>query len=246
VALSSFSTSGEIRNPVCSKTRRKKWRMFKYVLMFSSKAKKGTFLSSFLIIPSILTDTNIGGICPGVYSECDYNPPTSIGCITFFSSDLLKEISSLNEQPGPTADQTMYDPSSMKSGNESRPVSNSAYPAITPRSINLPNSATMPPAPIGKPIGATTRNDWGLNDLLPSQTGIVHANPAVVLTSNYDVGGWYNDVPSQGWAPPSTRGVEYEMMASDELMDDTPFMYPNGMVNAEMLSLWAEASATFR
>jgi hypothetical protein len=29
-------------------------------------------------------------------------------------------------------------------------------------------------------------------------------------------------------------------------MDDTPFMFPNGMVNAEMISLWSEASATFR
>lgn len=156
-----------------------------------------------------------------------------IGCMTFFSSDLLKEIGSVNE-PSPTANQTMYDPSSMKSGNDSLPVSNSAYPTIAPRPTNLP----IP----GKPIGATI---W--NDFLPSQTGIVHAHPAVLPTSN--VGGWYvdfNDVASQGWAPLSARGVEHEMMASDQLMDDAPLVHPNGMVNTEMLSLWAEASAAFR
>jgi hypothetical protein len=159
--------------------------------------------------------------------------------MTFFSSDLLKEIGSLNEQPRP--DQTMQDLSSMKSGNKNPSASNSVY---TPQPVNPPNLTTMPPAPICKPTGTTP----GLNNLLPSQMGIVPANPAVFPPSNfYDDGGWYakfNDVALQGWVPP--RGVEYEMMDADELMEDTPFMYPNGMVNAEMLSLWSEASATFR
>ena len=158
--------------------------------------------------------------------------------MTFFSSDLLKQISSLNEQPCP--DQTMQDLSSMKSGNESLPASNPLYPTIIPQPINPRNLTTMPPAPICKPIGSTP----GLNNPSPSQMGNVPARPAVLPPSNYDSGGWYvkfNDVPLQGWVPP-----EYEMMGPDEFMDDTPFMYPNGMVNAEMLSLWSEASATFR
>ena len=163
--------------------------------------------------------------------------------MTFFSSDLLNQISSLNEQPSP--DQTMQDLSSMKSGNESLPASNSLYPTITPQPINPTSLTTMLPAPICKPIGTTP----SLNNLSPSQIGIVPAHPAVLPPSNYDGGGWYvkfNDVALEGWVPPPTRGAEYEMMAPDEFMDDTPFMYPNGMVNAEMLSLWSEASATFR
>lgn len=76
--------------------------------------------------------------------------------------------------------------------------------------------------------------------------GIVHANSAVLPTSNYDVGGWYVDLASQGWASPPTKATEYDMMASDEFMDDTPLLHSNGMVNAEMLSLWEQASATFR
>ena len=162
----------------------------------------------------------------------------------FVSSDLLKEIGSLNEEPRP--DQTMQDLSSMKSSNESLPASNSVYPSNTPQPINPPSLTTMPPAPICKPIGTTP----GLNNLLPSQMGIVLANPAVLPPSIYDGGGWYvdfNDVALQGWVPPSpTRGAECEMMAPDKFMDDSPFMYPNGMVNAEMLLLWSEASATFR
>ena len=163
--------------------------------------------------------------------------------MTFFSSDLLNQISSLNEQPSP--DQTMQDLSSMKSGNESLPASNSLYPTITPQPINPTNLTTMPPALICKSIETTP----SLNDLSPSQIGIVPTHPAVLPPSNYDGGGWYvkfNDVALEGWVPPPTRGAEYEMMAPDEFMDDTPFMYPNGMVNAEMLSLWSEASATFR
>jgi len=146
--------------------------------------------------------------------------------------DMLKEIGSLNEQRRPIADQTMRNLSSMKSGNEDLPVLNSAYP---PPPVILPNMTTIPPAPMCNSTGATFQHDWD------------HANPAVLPTANYDGGpGWYdnfNDVASQGWAPPSARGVEYEMV--DELMDDAPLMYPNGIVNAEMLSLWSEASATF-
>jgi len=167
--------------------------------------------------------------------------------MTFFSSDILKQISSLNEQPSP--DQTMQGLPLMKSGNESLPVSNSLYPTITPQPINPgpPSLTTMPPASVSKPIGTTP----GLNNFSPSQMGIVAAHPAVLPQSNYDGGGWYvkfNDVGLQGWVPPPTRGAEYEMMAtaSDEFMDDTPFMHPNGIVNSEMLSLWSEASATFR
>jgi len=152
--------------------------------------------------------------------------------------DLLKEIGSLNEQPRPIADQTIRD---LPSGNEGLPVLNSAYP---PRPA--PSMTTMPPAPICNRTGATTCD---LDKLLPSQMGIIHANPAVLPTANYDGRpGWYvnfNDVASQGWAPSSARGTDYEMVASDELMDDAPFIYPNGIVNAEMLSLWSEASATF-
>jgi hypothetical protein len=162
--------------------------------------------------------------------------------MTFFSSDLLKEIGSLNEHPSP--DQTMQDDSSVESGKESLPASNSVYPTIIPQPINPPSLTTLPPAPICKPIRTTP----GLNNLLPSQMGSVLANPAVPPPSNYDGGGWYvkfNDAALQGWVPPP-RGAEYEMMAPDEFMDDTPIMYPNGMVNAEMLSLWSEASATFR
>ena len=163
--------------------------------------------------------------------------------MNFLSSDLLKEISSLNEQPSP--DQTMQDLSSMKPVNERLPASNSVYPTIAPQPTNPPSMTTMPPAPICKPIGATP----GHNNLLPSQMDIVLANPAVLPPSNYDGGGWYvnfNDVALQGWVAPPTRGGECEMMAPDEFMDDTPFMYQNGMVNAEMLSLWSKASATFR
>ena len=154
-------------------------------------------------------------------------------CMTFFSSDLLKEIGSFNEQPRP--DQTMQDLSSMKSGNGSLPAPKSVYPTITPQPINPPCFTTMPPAPICKPIGTTP--------------GIVLANPATLPPSNYDGGGWYvnfNDVTLQEWVPFPTRGAECEMMAPYEFMDDTPFMYQNGMVNTEMLSLWSEVSATFR
>lgn len=156
--------------------------------------------------------------------------------MTFIFSDLLKEIGSLNEQPRPIADQTVPN---LPLGNEGPPVLNLAYP---PRPA--PDMTPMPPAPIFNRTGATT---YDLDKLLPSQMGIIHANPAVLPTTNYDGRpGWYvnfNDVASQGWAP---RGTDYEMVASDELMDDAPFIYPNGIVNAEMLSLWSEASATFR
>lgn len=179
----------------------------------------------------------------GVCSECDYNPPMSIGCMTFFSSDVLSQISSSNEQPNP--DQTMQDFSSMKSGNENLPASNSLYPTITPQPINPTSLTTMPPASISKPIGTTP----GFNNHSPSHMGILPAHPAVLPSSNYDGGAWYvkfNDVALEGWVPPPTRGAEYEMTGPDEFMDDTPFMYPNGMVNTEMLSLWSNASATFR
>jgi hypothetical protein len=164
--------------------------------------------------------------------------------MTFFSSDLLTQISSLNEQPSP--DRTMQDLSSMKSGNESLPVSNSHNPTITPQPINPPLASltTTPHAEICMPIRTTP----GLNNLSPSQMGIIPANPAVLPSSNYDGEGWYvklNDA-LQGWVPPPARVAEYEMMAPDEFMDDTPFMFPNGIVNAEMQSLWSEASATFR
>ena len=164
-----------------------------------------------------------------------------IGCMNFFSSDLLKEISSLNEQPSP--DQAMQDLSSMKPGNESLSASNSVYPTIAPQPINPPSMTTLPPAPICKPIRTTP----GHNNLLPSQMG-AFANPAVLPPSNYDGGVCvnFNDVALQGWVAPPTRGGECEMMAPDEFMDDTSFMHPNGMVNAEMLSLWSEVSATFR
>ena len=51
LALSSFSTSGEVGNPVCCKTWRKKWRMFRFVSISSRKAKKGVFYwdSPFII-----------------------------------------------------------------------------------------------------------------------------------------------------------------------------------------------------
>lgn len=161
--------------------------------------------------------------------------------MTIFSSDLLNQISSLNEQPNP--DQTMQDLFSMKSGNERHPALNSLYPSIIPQPINSTSLTNMPPAPINKLIGTTP----GFNNFSPSQMGTLPAHP--VPPSNYDGGAWYvkfNDVALQGWVPPPTRGSEYEMMGPDEFMDDTPFMYPNGMVNAEMLSLWSDASATFR
>ncbi|KAF8813792.1 hypothetical protein BYT27DRAFT_7180557 [Phlegmacium glaucopus] len=152
--------------------------------------------------------------------------------------DILKEISSLNEQPGPTVgDQTM----STKSDNL---VSNSTNLRITPQPAILPNMTTMPPAPNYNSIGATTDNDWGLNNLLPSQMGIIHATPAA---TNYDGGRYvnFNDVASQGWAAPSARCGELEMIMSDEFMVDLSLMYPNGMVDVEMLPLWSEAPATF-
>jgi hypothetical protein len=156
-----------------------------------------------------------------------------------FLSDILKQIISFNEQPSP--DQTMQDLSSMKSSNESL-VPNSHHPATTPQPINPPSLTAMPPAPICKPIGMTP----GLNNFSPSQ---IPANPAVFPPSNHGGEGWYvkfDDVALQGWIPSPTRGAESGMMGSDEFMDDTPFMFPNGMVNAEMISLWSEASATFR
>ena len=186
---------------------------------------------------------NIDGILQDVGSECDYNTPMSMGCMTFLSSDLLKEAGSLDEQPRP--DQTMQDLSPMKSGNGSLPASNSVYPTIAPQSINPPCFTTMPPAPIRKPIGTTP----SLNNLLPSQTGTVFSNPTALPPSNYDGGEWYvnfNNAALQGWVPPPTKGAECEMMAPYEIMDDSPFMYQNGMVNTEMLSLWSEVSATFR
>ena len=134
----------------------------------------------------------------------------------------------------------MQDLSSMKSGKESLRASNLLYPTIAPHSISPTSLTTMRPAPIG-----TT----GFNNLSPSQIGIFPAHPAVHPPSNYDGGGWYvkfNDVGLEGWVPPPTRGAEHEMMGPDEFMDDTPFMHPNGTVNAEMLSLWSDASATFR
>ena len=160
--------------------------------------------------------------------------------MTFFSSDLLNQISSLNEQP--SSDQTMQDLSSMKPGNESLPASNSLYPTITLHPTSL---STMPPAPISKPTGTTS----GFNNFSLSQMGILPADPVVLPPSNYDAEAWYvkfNDVALQGWVPPPTRGAEYEMAGPDEFMDDSLFMSPNGTVNAEMLSLWSNASATFR
>lgn len=142
--------------------------------------------------------------------------------MVFISSDIAKEIGSLNEQPG---DQTMRDVPPA--------ASNPTYTEMT----------TMLPAPVSDPIGAMTGNDWGLNSLLPSQMGTIYANPEVLP---YE-GAWYvnfNNVVSQGWALPSGKGVDFEMIESDQIMGD--IMYPNGMVTAEMLSLWSDASATFR
>ena len=197
------------------------------------------------MVASKLTNLNLGGISQGAYSECHYTPPMSIRCMTLTYSDMLKKISSLNE---PVLDQPMRDSfSSMKSTNGGPPISNSAYPTPTPI---LPNVAPMLPAPIFNPNEATTRNDLGFTNPFSSQMDIFDANPAVLPTTNYDDNlGWYvnfNDVASQGCASLSAKGAEYEMTASDELMDDAPLMYPNGMVNAEMLSLWSEASAAFR
>jgi len=79
LALSSFSTCGEVGNAVCCKTWRKRWRMSRFVSMFSRKAKKGTFYWNFQFIISLgLTHANIDGILLGVCSERDYNPPMSI------------------------------------------------------------------------------------------------------------------------------------------------------------------------
>ena len=163
--------------------------------------------------------------------------------MTFFSSDILKQIISFNEQPSP--DQTMQDLCSMKSSNESPLVPNSQHPTTTPQPINPPSLTAMPPAPTCKPIRMTP----GLNNFSSSQIGFIPANPAFFPQSNCDGEGRYvkfDDVALQGWIPPPTRGAESRMMAPDEFMDDTPFMFSNGMVNAEMLSLWSEASATFR
>jgi hypothetical protein len=139
----------------------------------------------------------------------------------------------------------MQDLSSMKSDNESLPALNSLYPTIIPQPISPTSLISIPPVPIGKSIGTTP----GFNNLSPSQIGTLPAHLAALPPSNYDGGAWYvkfNDVALQGWVPPPTRGAEYEMMGPDEFMDDTPFMSPNGVVNAEMLSLWSDASATFR
>jgi len=182
----------------------------------------------------------------GAYSEYDDNPSMSIGCMIVVSSDILKEISSLNEQAGPTvaADQTMRD-SLTKSDNQSFPVSNSTYPTITSQPAILSNITTSL-APNYSQIEPTTENNWGLNNL--SLSGILNANPAVLPAANYD-GGLYvnsNDAASQGWPLPSARGDEFDMIMSDGFMDNVSLMYPNGVVNAEMLSLWSEASAAFR
>ena len=96
-----------------------------------------------------------------------------------------------------------------------------------------------------KPIGTTP----GFNNLSPSQMDALPAHP--VPPSNHDGGAWsryvkFDDVALHGWVPPPTRGSEYEMMRPDEFMDDKPFIYLNEMVNAEMLSLWSDAPATFR
>jgi len=150
--------------------------------------------------------------------------------------DILKEIGSLNEQPGPNADHTMSDLSSMKSGHQGLPVSNA------PRTSMLPN---MTAVQICSPIGATTENDWGLNNHLQSQMGITQANPAVFAVAGYDDRRYVNnDVASQGWVPPSVKGGQFEMFV-DEFMDDAPPMYQDGMISADMLSLWSDASAAF-
>jgi len=164
----------------------------------------------------------------------------SMTYMAFVSSDVLNQISSLNEQPNP--DQTMQDQPSMRSDNKSLPSLNPLYPTITQHPINPTSLTTMPPTTISNPIGTTPTH------LSPSQMGIIPAHPAVLPPSSYDSGAWFvkfDDVALQGWVPPPTRGAEYEMLGPDEFMDDTPFMYPNGMVNAEMLSLWSDASATF-
>ena len=153
----------------------------------------------------------------------------SVGHLAFASSDILKEISSLNKGPGAIANPTM---SSMKSGLS---LSNSLYPTTTPRTIISPN---MAPTPIYNPIGVTAGNDWGLNDLLPSQMGTIQTNPVFPVVGPNDV-----NFGSRGWTPPSARSGE---SASEEFVD-APLMYPNsGMINTEMLSLWSEASASFR
>lgn len=128
----------------------------------------------------------------------------SIGYLAFASSDILKEISSLNEG--------------------GFPVSNSLYPTITPRTIISPNMAATS---IYNPIGVTAGNDWGLNDL---QMGTIQTNP--VAAGPNDVN--FNDI---GWTPPSARSGE---SASEEFVD-APLM-----INTEMLSLWSEASTSFR
>ena len=97
----------------------------------------------------------------------------------------------------------------------------SLYPTITSHLINPTSLLTMPPAPISKPTGTSP----GFNNLSLSQMGIIPADPVVLPK--------FNDVALQEWVPPPTRVAEYEMVGPDEFMDDTPFMYPNGTVNAD-------------
>ena len=189
--------------------------------------------------PRALRMRTIGGILQGVFSECTYNVPISIAHIIFISSDILKEIGSLNEQPGPNANHhTISDQSSMKSGHQDLPVSNA------PRTAMLPNMTAVQTC---SPIGTTTENAWGLNNHLQSQMGITQANPAVFAVAGYDDRRYvnYNDVASQAWVPPSVKGGQFEMF-TDEFMDDAPPMYQDEMISADMLSLWSDASAAFR